>query len=209
MSSFWLDSKTGTRYTLGRPFSYGDINYTKQGATAETFKSLGFKEVQIQPRPDDAFYIISGPDDNGDYNATPRDHLDLVENWVIDQSNQANQILSHSDWMVIRKDENGTDIPGAYVTFREEVRNVCGTRQQSLMETKTTQELETLVKAPAMVPIDPADPSKGLKPNPDPHLEPWPEDPEEVQRRKRAEDRAAAGSADAVKVSTKKPGRKA
>ena len=204
--TFWLDESTAKRYTLGRPFSYGGINYTRQGATAETFKSLGFKEVFIKPRPDDAFWIVSGPDDNGDYNATPRDHVELVESWVIQQNEQATQILSASDWMVIRKDENGTAVPAEYTTFREAVRNCCGVRQQTLMETKDTPALEKVCKAPAEVPIDPADPSKGMKPNPDPHLEPWPRDPEELA----AEQRRLKRQADALKAATtKKPGRKA
>ena len=177
--SFWLDSKTGTRYTLGRPFSYGDINYTKQGATAETFKSLGFKEVQIQPRPDDAFYIISGPDDTGAYNATPRDHVQLVEGYVRQFADECNSILSHSDWMVIRKDETAKAIPADWHQFREDCRDVCGNRQAAVMNTKDTAALEKLVKAPAEVPVDPDDPDAGMKPNPEPHLEPWPLDPDQ------------------------------
>ena len=177
--SFWLDSKTGVRYTLGRPFSYGDINYTKQGATAETFKSLGFKEVQIQPRPDDAFYVISGPDDSGAYNATPRDHGELVEGYVRQQADTCHSLLSGSDWMVVRKDEVGKSIPADWETYRKEVRATCDQRQLLITGTKDTPALEKLVKAPAEVPVDPADPDAGMKPNPEPHLEPWPLDPDQ------------------------------
>ena len=190
MSSFFLDQSTAKRYYTRRGFTFNGIQYTAQGATPATFLSLGFKEVQIQQRPDDAFYIVSGPDDTGAYNATPRDHIDLVENWVIQQNDQCNSILSGSDWMVTRKEETGTEIPPDYVTFRAECRSTCGLRQQSLMETKDTPALEALVKAPAFIP-DPNDPGKQI-PNPDPHLAPWPEDPMTVEQEARRAKRAAA-----------------
>jgi hypothetical protein len=190
MSSFWLDQSTDIRYTVNRAFDYGDVQYTSAGATPETFASLGFVEVQIQQRPDDAFYFVSGPDDTGAYTATPRDHVELVESYVIQESDTANSILAGSDWMVTRKEEIGTPIPPEYVTFRSEVRNTCGLRQQAEMETTTTQQLEALVKAPAFIP-DPNDPSKEI-PNPDPHLAPWPEDPMTVEQEARRAKRAAA-----------------
>ena len=155
-----------------------------------TFASLGFVEVPIQEAPDDNFYWVTGPDDSGAFTSIPRDHVELVENWVIQENQTCNSILSGSDWMVTRKEETGTPIPPDYVTFRSECRNVCGARQQAEMETKTTQELEALVKAPATIP-DPNDPSKQI-PNPDPHLTPWPEDPLTVEQEARRARRAAA-----------------
>ena len=79
MSSFWLDQSTNVRYYPGRAFVYGDMQYTKKGATPETFTSLGFVEVPIQDRPDDSFYWVTGPDDTGAYTSTPKDHVELVE----------------------------------------------------------------------------------------------------------------------------------
>ena len=192
MSSFWLDQSTDIRYFLARPFVYGDMQYTSKGATPETFASLGFVEVPIQERPDDQFYIVTGPDDTGAYTSVPRDHVELVENWVISENQQCNSILSGSDWMVTRKDETGTEIPPDYVTFRAECRSTCGLWQQSLMETTTTQELEALVKAPAFIP-DPLDPTREIV-NPNPHLAPWPEDPFTVEQERRRAARAAAAT---------------
>ena len=193
MSSFWLDQSTDIRYYPGRAFVYGDMQYTTKGATPETFTSLGFVEVPIQERPDDNFYFVTGPDDSGAYTSTPRDHTELVENWVIQENQTCNQILSGSDWMVTRKEETGTPIPDDYVTYRADVRSTCGLRQQAEMETQTTQELEALVKAPAYIP-DPNDPTKVI-PNPAPHLTPWPEDPLTVEQEARRARRAAAAAA--------------
>jgi len=98
MSSFFLDQATSQRYFVGIAFSFGGINYTTAGATADTFKSLGFIEVQIDPRPDDRFYIVNGQcKDDGSWDATPRNLDDLKTGWVGDQDSQQGSILSGSD----------------------------------------------------------------------------------------------------------------
>jgi len=170
MSSFWLDSQD-VRYTVGRPFQYEDRIYPSPSANREVFESLGFKEVVIGQRPNDRFYVVTGPGDDGAYSAVPRDHTTMVGELVVDQHDTMLELLSGSDWMVIRKVECGTEIEPEWVAYREACRNVCGRRQQSLMETKDTPELEALVTAPATV--VPEIGKAGVK-NPDPHLEPWP-----------------------------------
>ena len=205
MASFFL-SPESDRYTVGRAFTYNGVQYSSQGATAETFKGLGFTEVQIQPRPDDAFYIVSGPDDTGAYNSTPRDHGQLVHSYIKQAADDCHAILAPTDWYVVRKIETGEEIPMDWELYRTGVRNTCAHRQQDILQTKNTAELEALIKAPAEIPVDPMDPDAGMKPNPDPHLEPWPRDPEELA----AEQRRLKREADALKAaSTKKPGRKA
>ena len=181
MYSFWLD-ETATpakRYYEGRAFVYGEgddkVQYTKAGATPATFASLKFKEVIIDPRPwDDNFYIVSGPDNDGHYNATPRDHIQMVGSYVQQEAETCKSLLAQTDWMVIRKMETGTEIPPEWAKHREDCRNVCGLRQQAEMETKDTLELEALVKAPAEIYDEQA---KTFSENPQKHLTPWPVDP--------------------------------
>ena len=185
MASFWLDPSTQTRYTVGRPFTGADgTQYTKKGATPETFKALGFQEVTIDERPDDRYYIVSGPDDYGHYTATPRDHVELVASLIAQENQTANSLLASSDWMVIRQVETGTPVPPEYLAYRHDVRNVCGQRQALEMSTHSTQELEKLMKTPATL-IDTMS-GKSMGTNPAPHLEPWPMDPEEVRRQAKA-----------------------
>ena len=156
MSSFFLDQSTAKRYNVGRPFTYGDINYTAQGATAETFKGLGFKEVQIQPRPDDRYYIISGPNDDGSYNADPRDLGQLKDSFLQESRTQEGQILSGSDWMFARQAETGEAVPQAWLTYRGEVRSTGDANRIRISATKTVDELQKLMSG---------------------ELEPWPQDP--------------------------------
>jgi len=145
MSSFFLDQATSQRYFVGIPFTHGDMHYTSSGATAETFADLGFKEVQVQPRPDDRFYIInSNPLDDGSWDATPRDLDQLKQAAIAQDKTTAGQLLSGSDWMVIRKDEIGTAVPPEWEAYRADVRSTCNTREGELLAVKTVEELAGL-----------------------------------------------------------------
>ena len=207
--SFWLDESTDVRYYEGRAFSYGEgedrINYTKAGATPETFAGLGFVQVQIQARPDDRFYWVSGPDDSGAYTATPKELDDeplidpytgepvlnpdgtpriqygLKTQWEKEQDTEQYGLLSSSDWMVTRKADTGIDLAPEWQQYRDDVRVTNPLRQDQISQVTTVPELEALVTNPAEVPVDPEDPSKGMKSNPEPHLVPWPVSPDAQQ----------------------------
>ena len=203
--TFWLDQLTNVRYYERRAFSYGEgedrINYTKAGATPETFAGLGFVQVQIKERPDDRFYWVSGPDDTGAYTATPKPLEDepavdedgdpildsegnqvinygLKTEWEKKQDSEQFGLLSSSDWMVTRKADTGIDLKEEWQQYRDDVRLTNPLRQDQISQVTTVPELEALVTNPAEVPVDPDDPSKGMKPNPEPHLIPWPVSPE-------------------------------
>lgn len=190
MTSFWLDESTSIRYTEGRAFSYGEgedrINYTKAGATPQTFASLGFVEVQVDPTPDPRFYTYSNPENDGTYQTTPRaleDTTDedgdvtpgLKSNFIAEQKRTAGSLLSQSDWYVTREAETGTAVPAAITAYRAAVRTACDSRETSIAAVTTVEELKALVDAPAEVLADPTDPESGLVENPEAHLEPWPE----------------------------------
>ena len=187
MTYFWFDQTTNKRYNEGRPFSYGDINYTAQGANRDTFISLGFTEVQIADRPDDRFYIISGPDNKGQYQGIHRDLNDstdpdtgvvtpgLKTQWKLQDKQQEGGLLSPSDWMVTRKAESNIDIKPEWEQYRSTIRTTGRVRRDQIDKAKTVAALEALVTNPAWIP-DPKDPSKQIV-NPKPHLSPWPDAP--------------------------------
>ena len=75
---------------------------TKAGATHDKFIELGFTQVIIQQRPDDRFYIVSGPNAAGEYDSTPRDLKQLKANFSAEQLVTANGILQQSDFVFIR-----------------------------------------------------------------------------------------------------------
>ena len=142
-------SPEGDRYYPGRAFNYGDLQYTKAGATHETFIGLGFTQVTVQQRPDDRFYIVSGPDAAGKYSSTPRDLDQLKLNFIMQQKNTAKQLLSESDWYVIRAMESDADVPADFRNYRISVRAASDSRCAEIFAAATVEALETLIKAPA------------------------------------------------------------
>ena len=179
MSSFFLDQATAKRYAVGRPFIYEGRQYTSAGANPVKFKELGFIEVQIQPRPDDRFYINNGQcKDDGSWDSTPRDLTQLKESFSQQDRTTEGSLLARSDWMVTRKAEKGVDIPADWEAYRDDVRAMGDANRAKIKAVKSVAKLQELVTAPAEVPIDPKDPDAGMKPNPDAHLGPWPLDPD-------------------------------
>ena len=142
--TFFLDN-TGTRYYEGRPFTFGDINYSGAGATAETFEALGFRRVDPDPRPDDRYYIVnSDPDDAGKWEVQPRDLEQLKQSAIAQDKTTAGQLLSGSDWMVIRKNEIGSAVPPEWEAYRADVRQTSNTREGELLAVKAVEELAGL-----------------------------------------------------------------
>ena len=176
---FYLDSQTNTRYRIGTPFTYNGKQYTKAGATHETFVSLGFTQVIIQQRPDDAFYVVSGPDNTGAYTATERDLAELKTEYIRQTKTTAFQHLKGTDWYIVRQIELGygeAPVPADVTSFRAAVRAASVSRCDAIDATTTVEELEALIKAPSRL-YD--EEGNDLGANPAALIE-YPETPEEV-----------------------------
>ena len=174
---FYVDQATQKRYRIGTPFDYNERQYTKAGATHDKFIELGFTQVIPQQRPDDRFYIVSGPNTAGEYSSTPRDLKQLKASFSAEQLKIANGILQQSDFVFIRLAEEGAGtvtVPAALPTQRDEVRTVCKGNIKLITDCKSVAALEALIKAPATV-TDPEhqDEVRTME-NPEPHLKPYP-----------------------------------
>ena len=147
---FYIDSN-GKRYTIGRPFTYNNTDYTRYGATHEKFIELGFTQVIPQQRPDDKYYIVSGPDNTGAYTSTPRSVSELKTNFALEQKRLAHNLIRRTDWYVIRLLELGAvqaPVPTVVTTYRAAVRSVADARCAQINAAADTATLETLMKAP-------------------------------------------------------------
>jgi hypothetical protein len=91
---------------------------------------------------------------------------------VQQQKTTAGQLLSSTDWYVVRKSETDVAIPSNVATYRAAVRTVCNTRETEIAAVSTTAALEALMKAPDKV-LDTD--GETLIDNPAAHLTPWPE----------------------------------
>lgn len=73
----------------------------------------------------DPQFYVNGTD-------VPKDHETLVSEWLPMVNSQAYDLLLPSDWMVIRKQENGTEIPVEWAEYRTNVRTVADSTRAAL-----------------------------------------------------------------------------
>ena len=105
--------------------------------------AIGITEVADPPWYDQRFYW--GVD-------KPKDLAGLKAKWINQQKSEAGSMLSVSDWMIIRKEEAGTAVPGATTTYRTAVRAQCKKREDQITACSDTDALCTLITAPATIP---------------------------------------------------------
>ena len=138
-------SPEGGRYYLGRAFDYNDLQYTKAGATHDTFIGLGFTQVIPQQRPDDRFYIVNQMAADGSYSSTPRDLDQLKLSFIMEQKTTARQLLSESDWYVLREAEGGAAVPADFRNYRVSVRTTADARCAEIFAAETVEALQALI----------------------------------------------------------------
>ena len=146
----------GRRLTVGRSFTHSDgrqfgSNWNKY--TTDELTALGIT-YEADPAPVDYRYYYSAdnprPLDDGtdsDGNKFTGVRPDIVQ----EQKNAASTMLAQTDWYVTRKSETDTAIPEAVTTYRAAVRTACAAREAEIAAVKTTEALETLMKAPATI----------------------------------------------------------
>jgi hypothetical protein len=132
---FLLDGKN---LPLDTPFEHDSIRYPANWlrlATPEEREAIGITEVPDQSRPDDRFYWVSGPSADGSYTATPKDLAGLKTTWSAQFKQTAYSMLLPSDWMVVRKQEDGTAVPQDWTDYRTGVRETCALAIEGLEAT--------------------------------------------------------------------------
>lgn len=165
MASFWLDPATNKRYNEGRAFTYNNVQYTRAGATGTKFTELGFNPVNVGARPDDRFYIVSGPANDGTYSSTARDLTELKDQFKRQMKLEARSILKVTDWLVVRLAENATTIPADVATMRDNVRTISDDNCNKIDACADVAALKALIDAPREVLVDENDPAQGYQAN--------------------------------------------
>lgn len=124
----------GTPLGIDSPFTYNDTQYPSNWlrlASQEERAAIGITEVADAPWYDDRFYWgVDNPKQLEDITVTPEGGEPYVQkgmksNHLAQTKTTANQLLSATDWMVIRKAERNVDIPAATVTYRAAVLTEC------------------------------------------------------------------------------------
>jgi hypothetical protein len=120
-------------------FTTGGIQYPANWlrlATPEERTAIGITE-EPDPAPyDQRFYW--GPD-------LPKDHTQLVEQWVAQTRTTAGTLIQPTDWMVIREQDNGTVVPESVKALREDIRLATGQKNAAIEATADTAELAAYI----------------------------------------------------------------
>jgi hypothetical protein len=136
----------GQMIGINQPFTYEGTSYPDNWtalATQEQKDALGLTEIIEYSRPDDQFYMVTQNDD-GTYNATPKDLDALKKHWTEYFQMIAHNTLAQTDWMVIRKVERSVDIPAETTTYRQAVIAEC---------TRLVTAIEASADVPALIEV--------------------------------------------------------
>ena len=188
---YYVDQSTQKRYRIGTPFEYNGSQYTVAGATHANFISLGFTQVIPEPRPDGAYYVVSGPDNNGKYTSTPRQLEDSTDadgnvvhglKWQKKEGSwrQSEKLLELTDWWITYQTEYDQapvdpNVCKKMEEYRALVRFVQLTREQMIDACSDVDELKALMEASPEI----YDPEKDQwVPNPNPYLPEFPPAPD-------------------------------
>lgn len=167
---FLLD---GRILQLDVPFEHDGTSYPANWlrlASPEERAAIGITEVVEQPRPDDRFFWVSGPNDDGSWTAIPKDLDGLKKTWTAQFKQTAYTMLLPSDWLIIRKQENSTDIPQDWLDYRAGVRMTCALAIEGL---EATTDIDAFIASVAAVqwPVSP-DSQRPVEATSDPTFDP-------------------------------------
>ena len=133
-------------------------------ASPEERAAIGITEVP-DPAPYDQRFAWGV---TADGNPIWKDHGKLIEQWIQQTRTTAGTLLSPTDWMVVRKVDNGTEIPIDWQLWRETVRMAVGTKVMAITSTTDTAELAAYITGQDYN-TWPSDPSQSV-PEPRPEL---------------------------------------
>jgi hypothetical protein len=146
----------GRPLAIDTPFTWGNVSYPANWlrlSSLQERKAIGITEVP-DPQPyDQRFYW--GYDAEG--KLIPKDHTQLVEQWVAQTRTTANTLLAPTDWIIIREADNGKAADPVLKTWREDIRLATGVKVGVIRDTLDTDDLAAYITG-ANYPIWPADP---------------------------------------------------
>ena len=134
--AFKLDNKS---LPIDVAFTSNGVNYPANWlrlTTLDEKKAIGITEVSDSVTYDQRFYWSPNK---------AKALAGLKTNWITQQKNTANALLAPYDWYIIRKLEEGKDIPGAVSKYRDDVRTACAARETQINAVIDVTSLKDLV----------------------------------------------------------------
>jgi len=106
-------------------------------ATPDERAAIGITEVPDPTPYDERFYW--GYDADG--NLIPKDHGQLVQQWVNQTKEIAASLLNRFDWYIVRQAETGKAVPQEVLDYRAAVRTISDNREVMITGTDDTEQL--------------------------------------------------------------------
>ena len=110
-------------------------------STLEEKEAIGITEVPDPPTWDQRFYW--GYTEDGEL--IPKDHTQLVEQWVAQTRTTAGTLLAPTDWIIIREADNGKPADPALKQWRQDIRLATGQKNAAIEATADTAELAAYI----------------------------------------------------------------
>jgi hypothetical protein len=120
-------------------FTLDEIQYPSNWlllSTAKDRESLGITALAEPTWYDQRFYWA--PND-------PKDHAQLVEEYVAHVRRNASSLLSDTDWMLIREVDDGTQVPADIKAWRQQIRVTASEKIKSITTTQDTAKLASYI----------------------------------------------------------------
>lgn len=108
-------------------------------STPEERAAIGITEEPDPIPVDQRFYWDTG---------IPKDHAQLVDQWVAHVKQTAGSLLSLSDWFIVRQAETGKQTPPEILLQRLGIRDYSNTKEDAIRATTTTDGLAAYVTSP-------------------------------------------------------------
>ena len=157
------------RYKLNEQFISIDRKYTTaDGVTyphlrsAEVRHQLGVEEVPDAERKDERFYMHSENAD-GSFTITPKDLEDgetytdlrgverrvlgLKSQWIAQVKDTAGKMLAQTDWMIIRRDDRGVEVPQDIANKRTAILEETDRLEAAIASADSVEALITVVSS--------------------------------------------------------------
>jgi len=124
-------------------FTVGDVNYPAtwiKNAPQSEREKLNIT-LAAEPAPHDQRFSWGWKDGKEDW----LDLATLKKTWTEKQTIRAHASLKNNDWLVIRKQEDGTAIPTVWSEYRTAIRLACNNRQVEINAAPTAESLKALI----------------------------------------------------------------
>lgn len=128
-----------------------DVAFTRDGiqypanwlrlSSPEQREAIGITEAPGEPYYDQRFYW--GYDADGAL--IPKDHTQLVKQWIAQTKQTAASFLSQYDWYITRQSETGKAVPQVVLDYRGYVRTQSDNREVMIKGTTDTDQLVTVI----------------------------------------------------------------